>query len=47
MFDNTLDVTMEGLVLMAKLWSEPYPLCKDVLGIDITHPPEVWAEIER
>ena len=48
MFDNIPNVTtMDNRVFMAKVFSEPCPLCKEMLGIDVTHSSETWKEIER
>lgn len=37
---------MDTQLHLAKTLSLPRPMCKTI-GLTVTHPPEVWAEIEK
>lgn len=38
---------LELLTMLAKHFPQPCPMCKEMLGIEVVHPPEVWAKIEE
>lgn len=49
MFESLLgnNLDMDLRLTNAQVFKEPCPLCKDMLGIEVIHPPAVWDSIIR